>query len=242
MTDHPTSGYKTTFLGLFDQPEDGRPAIRAIEIPIIQRDFAQGRIDDETSMIRDRFLDAIVDALTSDRSMGLDFIYGDVENGVLRPLDGQQRLTTLFLLHWYTASLAGEHQPDLPWLHYKKKVATPKYEPAFSYATRPTARDFSAALADHPYPIDAASPSAWITDQPWYVYPWRQDPTIASMLVMLDAIHDRLPPATIDFRCALESALAADVSRRRWCDLVSLPPCSGRRPWRGPLHQDELPG
>ena len=91
----------------------GRP-IHEIEIPIIQRDFAQGRRDDETRTIRDRFVDAIVDAITSDRNMGLDFIYGDVKAGVLRPLDGQQRLTTLFLLHWYVASLADELQPD--WL------------------------------------------------------------------------------------------------------------------------------
>lgn len=186
MTDHPSSGYKTTFLGLFDEPQHGRPAIREIEIPIIQRDFAQGRKDDETSTIRDRFVDAIVDAITSDRDMGLDFIYGDVKEGVLRPLDGQQRLTTLFLLHWYVASLADELEPGLPWLR-------------FSYATRPTARDFSTALAENPYPMDAESPTAWITDQPWYVYPWRQDPTISSMLVMLDAIHARLQPGSSDF-------------------------------------------
>ena len=60
MTDNRMKGYPTTFLGLFDQPDDGRPAINEIEIPIIQRDFAQGRPDDETTAIRDRFLDAIV--------------------------------------------------------------------------------------------------------------------------------------------------------------------------------------
>jgi hypothetical protein len=196
MTDHATTGYPTTFLGLFDEPEDGRPPIHKIEIPIIQRDFAQGRQDDETTTIRDRFLDAIVDTITSQVNMGLDFIYGDVEAGVLRPLDGQQRLTTLFLLHWYIASLAGNLESEAPWLN-------------FSYATRPTARDFCIALAQHPYPVDAGAPSIWITDQPWYVYPWRQDPTIASMLVMLDAIHARLPPSSTDF-----NAVWSRLSRR----------------------------
>ena len=51
-------GYPTTFLGLFDPPHGERPAITEIEIPIIQRDFAQGRPDDDTSAIRERFLDA----------------------------------------------------------------------------------------------------------------------------------------------------------------------------------------
>src|SRR5215213_6370332 len=121
-------GYPTTFLGLFDVPEDERPAITAIEIPIIQRDFAQGRLDDETTLIRERFLDAVVRAAGTDADMGLDFVYGEVQGGVLRPLDGQQRLTTLFLLHWYVASLAGTLDQAASWLR-------------FSYATRPTARD-----------------------------------------------------------------------------------------------------
>lgn len=172
-------GYPTTFLGLFDAPEGDRPAITQIEIPIIQRDYAQGRQDDDTTLIRDRFLDALIAAATSEEDMGLDFIYGDVRSGVLRPLDGQQRLTTLFLLHWYVASRAQSLDAQSAWLR-------------FSYATRPTARSFTAALATHPYPGGPETPSQWITDQPWYVYPWRQDPTIASMLVILDAIHARL--------------------------------------------------
>ncbi|XUP88632.1 hypothetical protein B6672_009185 [Campylobacter jejuni] len=34
--------------------------------------------------------------------MCLDFIYGSVKNDVFLPLDGQQRLTTIFLLYWYS--------------------------------------------------------------------------------------------------------------------------------------------
>ena len=33
--------------------------------------------------------------------MHLDFVYGSKKNNVFIPLDGQQRLTTLFLMHWY---------------------------------------------------------------------------------------------------------------------------------------------
>lgn len=179
-------GYSTTFLGLFDAPHGERPAITQIEIPIIQRDYAQGREDDETTIIRDRFLDALITAATSDQGMGLDFIYGEVRSGVFLPLDGQQRLTTLFLLHWYIASRAQTLAPQSAWLR-------------FSYATRPTARSFTAALGRHPYPGGPQAPSEWITDQPWYVYPWRQDPTIASMLVILDAINARFEDVEDDF-------------------------------------------
>lgn len=179
-------GYPSTFLGLFGDQGNERPRIDRIEIPMIQRDFAQGRPDEESTAIRERFLYAIIHALTTNEELGLDFIYGDVEDDVFRPLDGQQRLTTLFLLHWYIASLANELNENDPWL-------------SFSYATRPSARDFTTALASRPFPADGESPSAWITDQPWYLYPWRQDPTISSMLVMLDAIYERLSPGSIDF-------------------------------------------
>jgi hypothetical protein len=154
-------GYQTTYVGLFDAAEDGRPPITSIEIPIFQRDFAQGRPDDEATAIRERFLDAVVRAATTDTDMGLDFIYGDVKD-------------------------ARELDPTAPWLR-------------FSYATRPTARDFSLTIAEQPYPGGPVRPSEWITDQPWYVYPWRQDPTIASMLVMLDAIHERFDHEQTDF-------------------------------------------
>lgn len=178
-------GYPTTFLEMFDSAGD-HPVISEIEIPIIQRDYAQGRSDDETSGIRERFLDALIRAATTDTDQALDFVYGEVRNGVLRPLDGQQRLTTLYLMHWYVASQAGELDPDAAWLR-------------FSYATRPTARDFCETLSQHPLPKSEIAPSDWITNQPWYVYPWRQDPTISSMLVVLDAIHERFALASVDF-------------------------------------------
>ena len=74
--------------------------------------------------------------------MALDFVYGDVKDGVLRPLDGQQRLTTLFLSTG-TSLRAPELDPAAPWLQ-------------FSYATRPTARDFCETIAEHPFPAGLA--------------------------------------------------------------------------------------
>lgn len=73
-----------------------------IEIPIIQRDYAQGR--DGKEELRNNFLEALYNAVTTNNDIELDFVYGDVIQKVLRPLDGQQRLTTLFLLHWYCTS------------------------------------------------------------------------------------------------------------------------------------------
>ena len=68
-----------------------------IEIPEIQRDYVQGQDDEKAIAIRQK----LSRDLLSDREVYLFFIYGQVCNGTFIPLDGQQRLTTLFLLHWY---------------------------------------------------------------------------------------------------------------------------------------------
>src|SRR5258708_35631768 len=84
-------------------------ACRQIEVPLIQRDYAQGR--DGQKDVRDEFLKALYGALSlppgdPNLPLNLDFVYGSMEGQDKKsflPLDGQQRLTTLFLLHWYLA-------------------------------------------------------------------------------------------------------------------------------------------
>ena len=80
-----------------------------IEVPIIQRDYAQGRDTFEAKRIRKKFInEVLVNALVNNSNIELDFVYGSIieeKNGddkrkIFIPLDGQQRLTTLFLLHW----------------------------------------------------------------------------------------------------------------------------------------------
>jgi hypothetical protein len=155
----------------------GTPRVARIEIPLFQRDYAQGRHDPQATEIRVNFTEALLEAIAGGEPVGLDFIYGKIEGETFRPLDGQQRLTTLFLLHWYLASAASRLVPGAAWT-------------SFSYATRPGARMFCERLATHAMPQDAGTPSAWITDQPWYLYVWEDDPTIQSMLVMIDEIHN----------------------------------------------------
>ena len=96
----------------------GSSAITAIRIPRLQRDYAQGRMDEATASIRTAFLDVLHRALTDGPPVGLDFVFGDVSNGVLSPLDGQQRLTTLFLLHWYLAARANRLDDQQGWKNF----------------------------------------------------------------------------------------------------------------------------
>lgn len=152
--------------------------VQKIVIPIIQRDYAQGRRTVKIDRIRSRFLDSLYDAVCNE-PITLDFVYGDIdENGVLTPLDGQQRLTTLFLLHWYAAK--------------KKNVLFQEYEflQNFSYETRYSTRSFCKELMTYQPDFETII-SEEIIDQAWFPLEWKKDPTIKSMLVMLDAIDNK---------------------------------------------------
>ena len=148
-----------------------------IEIPIIQRDYAQGRKD--KSEIRENFLRALSQSLEFDKPIKLDFIYGSQHDGVSQPLDGQQRLTTLFLLHWYAAVKCNElNQENIEVLK------------RFAYETRISSRDFCGALVANKVNIEnQSSLSERIIDSSWFFLSWKKDPTIDSMLRTIDDIH-----------------------------------------------------
>lgn len=130
--------------------------LREIVIPIIQRDYAQGRRDASVSRIRNRFLKALKDAIEGD-PITLDFIYGDIDsNGRMTPLDGQQRLTTLFLIHWYASKKENIDQSECDFLSH------------FTYETRFSARDFCTSLVDFFPEFNTTSLSEEIIDQPWF--------------------------------------------------------------------------
>lgn len=161
-----------------------------IEIPIIQRDYAQGRPDKKE--VRDNFLNDLLNALSKNKPLELDFVYGDIHKGVFQPLDGQQRLTTLFLLHWYVATK-------------EKKMEKHANELSkFTYQTRASSREFCTALATNSgFDLNKLLPpddnkgnelSKTIIDRSWFFLSWLKDPTIKAMLVMLDAIHKKFNP------------------------------------------------
>jgi uncharacterized protein with ParB-like and HNH nuclease domain len=160
-----------------------------IEIPIIQRDYAQGRIGKE--VLREKFLGdlrRILDSsLDSKDELNLDFVYGSIENDSLNPLDGQQRLTTLWLLHWYIAHKAGK---------LKENESIFK---RFSYETRVSSRVFCQKISEFHAKSDEPIIIS-IQNQTWFLSEWKQDPTIQAMLNMLGGtlIKDKKQNEIID--------------------------------------------
>ncbi len=163
---------------------------KTIEIPMLQRDYAQGRDDEKTKQIRNTFVNAIYDALSGGKALHLDFVYGTTNNNeTFIPLDGQQRLTTLFLLHWYIAIKSDKNNLNTLKINNKSR---------FTYNTRVSSRDFCDALvnpnvniafSDNPLSDD-------IKNSGWFFLQWMKDPTIKSMLTMLDGIHEKFRKET----------------------------------------------
>jgi len=185
MSDHPQ-----TLRSLFTDEWNG------IVVPIIQRDYAQGRPTEYE--VRERFLRALRDALVRSLDdvkdpLDLDFVYG-YQPGNSRhfiPIDGQQRLTTLFLLHWYLATLDHERQ------HFRS-FAIDGERSRFKYEVRESSEDFFNGLIQAYVDLDSLLPSdsgnnnslsKTLRNEPWFFLSWDLDPTVRSCLTMLDAIH-----------------------------------------------------
>ncbi len=118
-------------------------------IPIIQRDYVQG-IDDsrftynekfKISDKKNQFLNLLLLHIEECKILSINMIYGFVnksESNVKKtfyPVDGQQRLTTLFLLYWYLNVVCSFNNNndiyDENWLNIK-----------LTYETRESAKDF----------------------------------------------------------------------------------------------------
>ena len=152
----------------------------SFEIPIIQRDYAQGRSDERSKEIRKTFLGSLIAAAENypQKNIELDFVYGKRNKNKVYLLDGQQRITTLYLLHWYLAQ-------RLQKLSLLKDVA-------LSYRVRQYADEFTQKIRDESTQIDFTSsiPSQAICNCTWFFDAWKHDPTVKGMLNTLDTIHE----------------------------------------------------
>ena len=124
---------KYTFWGLLTKIKDDK---QKLCVPIIQRDYAQGRTDERATGIRTKFLNSLAQALKEKKELCLDFVYGAKDGKYVYLIDGQQRMTTLFLLHWYVAWKSG------------KLSSANAILKTFTYETRTSTTEFLEKLCD----------------------------------------------------------------------------------------------
>lgn len=164
-------------------------------IPKIQRDYAQGRDDSQGKKALERFSKYLVDALYKDQEESLDFVYGTVEGSgkKIKPLDGQQRLTTLLLL----ACLLGEHT--------KQDKEGKDRNWSFSYESRSMTQAFIDSILDKNNLKKAIKDtndnnlSATIKTSEWFLSIWEEDYSVHGMLNMLDSLWNAIKKAEVEY-------------------------------------------
>lgn len=144
-----------------------------ILIPELQRDYVQGAT--ETVIV------PFIDKLLED-DCDLNYIYGYNENGCFVPVDGQQRLITLWTLYLYLhCSL---YPSDL-------------FEVALSFQSREFANEFCQRLRKNlGYVLKNLDSSKdldkEIENQNWFIHSWSRNMTVVNILNTLRYINKRL--------------------------------------------------
>lgn len=156
-----------------------------VVIPGIQRHYVQGANNPKAESVRKQFIKEIFAAIKEKQNeFSLHFIYGSINtNGEdsFVPVDGQQRLTTLWLIARYAAEKAEpSDRKDLLSLLSR-----------FTYEDRINAKRFCQALTCEDSRWDITQdPNPNILCQDWFVDYWKEDETVASMIRMLSTIYE----------------------------------------------------
>lgn len=162
--------------------------INTVEIPIIQRDYAQGRKN--AKEIRNDFLRDIFVHLNNNQPMKLSFVYGTTSGGMYVPYDGQQRLTLVYLLTLFLASYCED------WDEVKRLSR-------FNYYTRDQATAFCKFLTGFDTEFEDDKKNVFqridikdksiqkgIENDSSFYGSWIYEPTVNSMIVVLQSIQD----------------------------------------------------
>ena len=167
-----------------------------IIIPDLQRDYCWGNPyskDSEESLV-DSFLDSVLNLFEQDpdKDITMGLIYGyydELKPYHLQLCDGQQRLTTLFLLMGIINRNVNNIYREL--LISNFELNEDDKEPHLLYGIRESSLYFLSDLCTH-YFLDSKVSFKDIKSQYWFLNSYNQDPTILSILRALETITIRL--------------------------------------------------
>ena len=159
-----------------------------IVIPDLQRDYCWGNSD-----LVNKFLDTIISLDKSEKwPMGLIYGYSDTLSPEhIQLCDGQQRLTTLFLI----VGVINRLLPDNKYKHLlisDFELENDDQEPYLQYAIRESSLYFLSDLVCHYFlNKDEIKSVEHIPEQPWYLRIYTQDPTVKNILRAVKLIEER---------------------------------------------------
>lgn len=167
---------------------------KSLLIPQIQRDYVQHRTSYKVEKSRSQLIESLINVVTGEtKNINLNFVYGYSDfifsessvNGPLKrfdcfvPIDGQQRLTTLYLLHLFVYAKAKSDDIDI----FKNKLF---------YQTRKTTKIFINKLTEEiPNLIDSNNVYEATKNSSWYSSAWECDVSVKSCLKVLEEIQNK---------------------------------------------------
>ncbi|MEI0608929.1 DUF262 domain-containing protein [Brachyspira pilosicoli] len=166
-----------------------------ILIPAMQRDYVQGRMcGDKEKNVINNFISYLKEALLNKTQCELDFIYGVKKDNKYNKyiiLDGQQRITTLFLLYWYLAQKSNKMEK------FREKFTLKENDilkSKLQYEVRASSLDFCNTIVNKDLFNDFNNDkdiSDIIKNKNWFMYLWYYDPTINAMLNTMNVINNQ---------------------------------------------------
>lgn len=176
-----------------------------IIIPDLQRDYCWGdnayvpSSDEKPRELVSDFVNNIVELYEENKELTttLGLIYGyEQPHNHIQICDGQQRLTTLFLLLGYINIKTGGTFSDYI---ISKEEMNDDYEPHLQYAIRESTLYFLSDLSKNVF-IERTTAIAEIKQTNWYFNEYEQDASITSMIAALSTIDRCFEHVELDYQ------------------------------------------
>lgn len=160
-----------------------------IIIPDLQRDYCWGTTNDKDgNNLVAKFFDSLYE--NKDKDLNLGLLYGyEAPLGHIQLCDGQQRITTLFLL----LGMLNKSTDDVfRRLLISKSEENDDWEPYLQYAIRESSLYFLSDLTRFFFIENKTLKVDEIKTQPWYFKDYDLDPSIQSMIVAMKTIEQKI--------------------------------------------------
>lgn len=176
---------KETFIGLFNN--------YIICIPAIQREYVQGYDEEQTNIVRSNFIDEIFDALSNESVLDIGIIYGYTqkdesgEKPIFFPVDGQQRITTLYIIYWCLSMMKTETEDDLlkdKILQYEVRNSTTRF---FKELVNKEKIEFFKKCFSRKDSIYES-----LVSQEWFESQWLSDVTVLAVINVISEIYHKI--------------------------------------------------
>lgn len=162
-------------------------------IPAIQREYVQGYDEEQTNIIRKNFVDDIFDAISSDGNVDIGIIYGYTqkdergEKPIFFPVDGQQRITTMYIIYWCLNMMQTETYDEFlkdKIVRYEVRNSTTRF---FKELVNKERFEFFKKCFLENKPIYES-----LISQEWFESQWLSDVTVLAVINVISEIYTKI--------------------------------------------------